>query len=168
MQPLKYALLFPKHHKRRHKVKNSKTSPLTLFVDILTNDNIERTTHRAFSDAYNLLSQLDVNVPLERHKINTLKQISSFVKDQFEKKFKNIAYDDIERYSSDEESSDQFQTEINSTSETDEDDSSEDETGAASVSTGDKHKFIHKQTSCWALTDDKAKLSSDRIQRVRQ
>ncbi|CAF2214174.1 unnamed protein product [Rotaria magnacalcarata] len=33
---------------------------------------------------------------------------------------------------------------------------------------GSSYKFIHKQTSCWLLTTDKQRLSSDRLIRVRK
>ncbi|CAF1544624.1 unnamed protein product, partial [Adineta steineri] len=29
-------------------------------------------------------------------------------------------------------------------------------------------KFLHKQTACWLLTEDKSKLSNDRLLRVQQ
>lgn len=35
------------------------------------------------------------------------------------------------------------------------------------VNIGDKVKYIHKQTSCWILTNDKNRLSNDRLIRVR-
>jgi len=61
-------LQFTKHHKRRRKNAASERSVSNSSVDILTNDNIEKTICRAFDDAYKLLSKLDVNIPLEKRK----------------------------------------------------------------------------------------------------
>lgn len=189
-------LKFPKHHKKRRNLIDLKRSTSNSSVNVLTNENIEQTIYRSFDDAYKLLSHLNVNYLLDKHKKSTLIKISSSVKNQFERKFKNVSYDDNENYSSDDESSDQFQSDDDSISERDEDSFSEDEGDESSVSASGKHEFrgmrvvdnvppslansyfsikidgrkkmIHKQTACWLLTDDKAKLSSDRTQRVRQ
>ncbi len=65
---LECSLQFPKHHKRWRKVTASKKSTSNSSIDLLTNENIEKTICRAFDDAYDLLSRLDVNVVLEKKK----------------------------------------------------------------------------------------------------
>jgi hypothetical protein len=120
-----------------------------------------------------------------------MNHVSSLVRAHFQKKFKNVAYDDIESYSSDEESSYKFKSDIDPSSKSEGEDSSEDEDDVPSVSASGKHqfhgmrvvetispslsnsyfrveidgkrKYIHKQTACWLLIDDKAKLSADRL-----
>jgi hypothetical protein len=92
---LECPLQFPKHHKRRRKMA-SKKSTSNSSVDLLTNENIEQTICRAFDDAYNLLSKLDIDVALKKKKRTTMDQVSSFVYGQFKQKFKNVWYDDEE------------------------------------------------------------------------
>ncbi len=36
------------------------------------------------------------------------------------------------------------------------------------VKINDETKYIHKQSGCWLLTDEKTKLSNDRLLRVQQ
>jgi len=108
-----------------------------------------------------------VNIVLEKKKMNSIGRVSSFVRTQFEKKFKKVSYDDTQTYSS----------------EDDDDISSFSASGkqqfqgmrifdniSPSVSNSyfkvdidGKKQFIHKQTACWLLADSKASLSADRL-----
>ncbi|CAF3458840.1 unnamed protein product, partial [Rotaria sp. Silwood2] len=121
-------LQFPKHHKRRQKKIASKKLASNLSSDFLTYDNIQTTISRAFDHAYHLLSGLDVNIALEKKKKTTLKQVSSFVRTQFEKKFKTISADSSQIYSSDDESDDESESDVYMLSKPEEYSSSEDET----------------------------------------
>jgi hypothetical protein len=91
---LECPLQFPKHHKRRRKITAAKKSSSSSPIDLLTNENFEKTICRAFDDAYCLLSKLDVNIVLKRKGRTTMDQISSFVQGQFKQKYKNVWYDD--------------------------------------------------------------------------
>ncbi|CAF4106901.1 unnamed protein product [Rotaria sp. Silwood2] len=165
--------------------------------DFLTYDNIQTTISRAFDHAYHLLSGLDVNIALEKKKKTTLKQVSSFVRTQFEKKFKTISADSSQIYSSDDESDDESESDVYMLSKPEEYSSSEDETDDVPqittngksqfrgmrvfdtispsltnsffcVEIDGKKKYVHKQTACWLLTDKKPILSADRLKRVQQ
>ncbi|CAF3321176.1 unnamed protein product [Rotaria socialis] len=61
-------LQFPKHNKRRRKVAASKKSASNITIGLPTNDTIKKTIHQAFNDAYKLLSELDINIALEKKK----------------------------------------------------------------------------------------------------
>ena len=50
-----------------------------------------------------IFAGVNVNVALKKRKKNTMFQVSSFVRSQFNKKYKNVSYDDNEVYSSDDE-----------------------------------------------------------------
>jgi len=192
---LKCPLQFPKHHKRRRKTAAAKK---LLFnsssSDSLTYANIENTVWRAYDDAYALLSGLGVNEALEKKKTTNIHQVSSFVRAQFEKKFENVSYDDDDSFSSDDE--DELNYDLSSDATTSDEELSEDENYVPSISASSKShfngmrvfdtlsrsvsdsyfcveidgkkKYIHKQTACWVLTDNKASLSSDRLKRVQQ
>ena len=144
-------------------------------------------THMTFSLELMLIS------PCRREK-NTMFQVSSFVRSQFNRKYKNVSYDDNEVYSSDDEYD--YKYEIDSSANREEEDTSEDEENVFSVSASrksqfhgmrvfdnippslsksyfavkidGKKKFIHKQTACRLFTDEKSLLSADRIKRVQQ
>ena len=196
---LECPLQFPKHHKRRRKMISSKTITTTSssFLDLLTNENIEEIICRAFDDAYDLLSKLDVNVALEKKKRKTMRQVSSFVYDQFNKSFRTVWYDDEEVYSLDDGDYDyNLKYDVNVLSKSEEDDFSEDQDDLPCVSANSKSqfhgmrvfdtispslsksyfrinidgkmKYVHKQTACWMSTDEKASLSADRLHRVQQ
>lgn len=122
--------------------------------------------------------------------------MSSFVQAQFKKKFKKVLYDDDETYSSDDDYDFNLKSNINIQSISQEDNSSDDEDSIPNVTASGKSqfhgmrvfdtvcpslrnsyfhvkidgnkKYIHKQTACWLLTDDKASLSADRLKRVQQ
>ncbi|CAF2386183.1 unnamed protein product [Rotaria sp. Silwood2] len=190
---LKCPLKFPKHHKRQRKRTILKKQIAGSSMNHLTIDNIQKAVYRAFDDAYNLLSTVDINSALRKKKKNTISQVSSFVRTQFTKKFKKVSYDDIETYSSDDEYD--YKYKIDPSANVEEEDTSDDEDNLSSVSASGKthfhgmrvydnipsqsksyfcveidgkKKFIHKQTACWLLTDEKASLSADRVKRVQQ
>jgi hypothetical protein len=190
---LKCPLKFPKHHKRQRKRTILKKQIAGSSINHLTIDNIQKAVYRAFDDAYNLLSTVDVNSALRKKKKNTISQVSSFVRAQFTKKFKKVSYDDVETYSSSDEYD--YKYKIDPSANEEEEDTSDDEENISSVSaSGKTHfhgmrvydnipsqsnsyfcveidgkiKFIHKQTACWLLTDEKASLSADRVKRVQQ
>ena len=196
---LKCPLQFSRHHKQRRKNAAAKTSlSNSSSSGILTYENIENTVWRAYDDAYALLSGLGVDKALEKRKTTNIHQVSSFVRTQFEKKFKKVSYDDDDNLSSDDENDElnyNVSSDANSLSTSDEE-SSEDENDVSSISASSKShfngmrvfdtispsvsdsyfcveidgkkKYIHKQTTCWLLTDSNAHLSSDRLKRVQQ
>ena len=103
---LSCSLQFPKHHKRCRPSAASKKPISNSSVDVLTHDNIQKTICRAFDDAYHLLSELDVHVALKKAKKTKMLQVSSFVRAQFDRKFKKLSYDDIESYLTDDDDDD--------------------------------------------------------------
>ncbi|CAF1042870.1 unnamed protein product [Adineta steineri] len=190
-------LQFPKHHKRRRKrLALKKIASSASGDDHLSNANIKNIISRAFDDAYNLLAKLGVNIVLEKKKMNSIGGVSSFVRTQFENKFKKISYDDSQTYSSDEESSEYLKSNVDLSPRSDDHCSSEDDDYIPSLSANGKQQFhgmrifdnvspsvsnsyfkvdidgkkqfIHKQTACWLLADGKANLSADRLKRVQQ
>ncbi|CAF3897594.1 unnamed protein product [Rotaria sp. Silwood1] len=137
-----------------------------------------------------------MNIALQGKKKATISQVSSFARSQFEKKSKIVSYDEYETYSSDDEPNDDPDVDANLLLKDEEENSSEDEDNLSSISASGrsqfhgmrvtdtvspslsssyfcveidgKKKYMHKQTACWLLTDDKAVLSSDRLKRVQQ
>ena len=194
MGKLKCSLEFPKHHKRRRKEAILKGKIATSSGSSLTIEAIQGAIHRAFDDAYDLLSQANINIVLEKAKKNTMFEVSEFVRTQFHQKFKRVSYDEGEKLSPDDEYDDEHR--INSSENVEGEDASEDEEDLCSISASGKtqfhgmrvydnipssltksyfcveidgkKKYIHKQTACWVLTDEKACLSSDRIKRVQE
>ncbi|CAF1382152.1 unnamed protein product [Rotaria magnacalcarata] len=69
-----------------------------------------------------------------------MNEVSSYVRTQFEKKFKKVTYDEGESYSSNDESDEELETNVNSSS-TSGDDSSEDENDLPCISSSGKHQF---------------------------
>ncbi|CAM4835067.1 unnamed protein product [Rotaria magnacalcarata] len=61
---LKCPLKFPKHHKRQRKRTILKKQIAGSSMNHLTIDNIQKAIYRAFDDAYNLLSTVDINSAL--------------------------------------------------------------------------------------------------------
>ncbi|CAF3836645.1 unnamed protein product [Rotaria sp. Silwood1] len=193
---LECPLQFPKHHKRRRKASAKKNSASSKAVNLPSYDTIENTIHKAFNDAYDTLSELEMNIALQEKKKATISQVSSFARSQFEKKSKIVSYDEYETYSSDDEPNDDPDVDANLLLKDEEENSSEDEDNLSSISASGrsqfhgmrvtdtvspslsssyfcveidgKKKYMHKQTACWLLTDDKAVLSSDRLKRVQQ
>ena len=136
---LKCPLKFPKHHKRRRKRTILKKQTADSSVDLLTTDNIGKAVYRAFDDAYNLLSTVDINDVLEKRRKNSISQVSSFVRAHFSKKFKKVSYGDVETYSSDDEYDHKYQVDQSESEE--KDDSSDDEEHVSSVSASGKSHF---------------------------
>ena len=133
-------------------------------ISTRTGTLIRYTVDRAFTDAYNLLASIDVNIALERKKKATINQVSSFIRGEFEKKFRRVAYedeDDMPSVSSSGKSQFRGMRVFDTVS-------------PASVGSyfrleiDGKRKYTHKQTACWLLTDVKAELSADRLKRVQQ
>lgn len=140
-------LQFPKHHKRRRKSSTSEKAIPDSSSDKLTHENIKKAIDRAFTDAYNLLAVVDVNIALERKKKTTLNQVSSFIRGEFEKKFKKVAYEGDESYLSDDEDDDGDELSYARRSDRswlssfDGNESSEDEDDVPSVSASGKSQF---------------------------
>ncbi|CAF2059171.1 unnamed protein product, partial [Rotaria magnacalcarata] len=65
---LKCPLKFPKHHKRQRKRTILKKQIAGSSMNHLTIDNIQKAVYRAFDDAYNLLSTVDINSALRKKK----------------------------------------------------------------------------------------------------
>ncbi len=63
-------LQFPKHHKRYRQSAASNIAVLSASTHLLTCDNIKKTIYQAYDDAYDLLSKLDVHIPLKKAKKN--------------------------------------------------------------------------------------------------
>ena len=135
---LKCPLKFPKHHKRQRKRAIFKKSAVDLHANLFKTDNIQKTIDQAFDDAYDHLAGVDVNIALEMRRKNTVFQVSSFVRSQFNKKYKNVPYDDNEIYSSDDEYN--YKYEIDSSGNIEED-TSEDEENISSLSASGKSQF---------------------------
>jgi hypothetical protein len=84
---LSCSLQFPKHHKQCRQNATSRKSVPISSVNLLTCDNIKKTVCQAYDDVYDLLSKLDVHVPLKKAKTATMLQVSSFVRAHFNRKF---------------------------------------------------------------------------------
>jgi len=138
-------LQFPKHHKRRRKSNSSKKTMPDSSSDKLTHENIQKAIDRAFADAYSLLALVDVNIALQRKRKNTINQVSSFVRGEFEKKFKKVAYEGDESYLSDDEDDELSyarRSDSSFLSSFDGNNSSEDEDDVPSVSASGKSQFL--------------------------
>ncbi|CAF1453932.1 unnamed protein product, partial [Rotaria sp. Silwood1] len=126
---LSCSLEFPKHPKRCRQSAASKNVVLSASIHLLTYDNVKKTICQAYDDAYDLLSKLDVHIALKKAKKTEMIQVSSFVRAQFDRKFKKVSYDDDESYLSDNnESSYKFRSDINTAADLDDDSSCDDET----------------------------------------
>ena len=138
------SLQFPKHHKRQRKSNTSTAAVSRSLSNDLTQENIKKAIDRAFTDTYNILATVDVSVALERKKRFTIDQVSSFMRSEFEKKFRRVAYEGDESYPSDDE-----EDELDYTRRSDrgrpassnKSDSSEDDDDAPSVSANGKSQF---------------------------
>jgi hypothetical protein len=137
-------LQFPKHHKRYRQSAASNIAVLSASTHLLTCDNIKKTIYQAYDDAYDLLSKLDVHIPLKKAKKTEMLQVSSFVRAIFDRKFKKVSCPDDESYLSDDddESSDKFSSDINTVANSDDDSSCDDETeNVSSISANSKSQF---------------------------
>lgn len=193
---LEHPLKYPKHHKRRQSetVRERETSAMDMndLTDVLT----KKTVKAAYDDAYKLLSELEVDIVLKKRKINSIRHVNSFIRSYFEKKFKRISLDDNRTDESDDEYYDSTDPNAKYSSEADQDDVDDEINNSHSLSangqsnfhgmrivddvssslrssyfqvnTDNQVKYIHKQTACWLLTDNKADLSADRLKRVQQ
>ncbi|CAF1047228.1 unnamed protein product [Rotaria sp. Silwood1] len=190
------SLQFPKHHKRRHRKDMSINNRLDVSNNILTQNTIEKTIHRAFDDAYKMLSVLGIDVILVREHRNALNELSTYVRVQIENTSHTTDFsENWNGYSDDESDSeeDNVHDQYDVTSES----SSEDEADELTNNSGHKRsqfkglrifneipasqsnsyfrinvdgneKYMHKQTASWLLTDNKPTLSADRLQRVQK
>lgn len=189
-------LKFPKHHKRNRRAATNIGSTLDTHIDNLSNVNIEMIICRAFDDAYALLSNLGIDNDLRKMKMHTMPKVNAFVRNQFNKQFRTITSNSVETYSSDEEFDEEEESDSDFTSHPSRDSSSEDELdegfSAANrqsppkgmrvsgninqslinsyfyVDAENMKGYIHKETACWLLTEEKSSLSADRLKRVRQ
>jgi hypothetical protein len=73
--------------------------------------------------------------------MNSIGRVSSFVRTQFEKKFKKVSYDDTQTYSSDEESSEYLKSNVDLLPRSDDECSSEDDDDISSFSASCKQQF---------------------------
>jgi hypothetical protein len=155
---LSCSLQFPKHHKRCRQSAASKNVVLSASIHLLTCDNIKKTICQAYDDAYDLLSKLDVHIALKKAKKTEMLQVSSFVRAQFDRKFKKVSYDDDESYLSDnDESSYKFRSDINTAADLDDDSSCDDETeNVSSISASGKSQF-HGMRVCDTIPSSLAK-----------
>ncbi|CAF1300836.1 unnamed protein product [Adineta steineri] len=190
------SLEFPKHHKRRYKKAASPNNHSQDVSDNLTHDTIQNAIFRAFNDAYKMLSVLDIDKTLKKSHKSTLNEISTFVRVQIERKSHTTDYsENWDEYSDEESDSEQVNTSDDcyvSTESSSEDETEEllsnsnqkasefkgirifNEISSSKVNSyfrikhdGNK-KYMHKQTACWLLTDNKPTLSADRLRRVQQ
>ena len=194
----KFSFLFPRHHKQS-KLKRSSTST-QLISTSLTVDEIERTVQRAFEDAWELLTPLDLGILNNNQNLMTINGVSAFVRSHLEKN--SMINDPSQRNErstssseSDSDSSTDLTEPIGTISDSDNDQEDQEESDCECLSNvGDgefrgmrlfdsvkpsvvqsyfkiaingKTKFLHKQTACWLLTQEKSSLSSDRLTRVR-
>ncbi|CAF3466409.1 unnamed protein product [Rotaria socialis] len=137
---LSCSLQFPKYHKRCRQSAASNNVVLT------------------YDDAYHLLSKLDVHIALKKAKKTEILQVRSFVRAQFDRKFKKVSYDDDESYLSDnDESSYKFRSDINTAADLDDDSSCDDETeNMSSISASGKSQF-HGMRVCDTIPSSLAK-----------
>nr|ACD54737.1 unknown [Adineta vaga] len=190
------SLQFPKHHKRRHKKTVLLTGRSHIPTNIITENTIEQTIFRAFDDAFEILSVLGIDKTLKRAHRDSLKDMSIFVRTQIERMSHTIDYSQNWHDYSDDESDSEPEKDVHE-SDADTESSSEDETEELFANSSQKtsqfkkirifndiptskmnsyfrikndgnEMFMHKQTACWLLTDNKPTLSSDRCHRVQQ
>ncbi|CAF4729851.1 unnamed protein product [Rotaria sp. Silwood2] len=189
------SLQFPKHHKRRLR-KTEHANDHLQTNNILTQNNIEKTIYRAYDDAYKLLSVLGIDKILKKAHKSTLTELSTFVRVQIEQKSHTTDYSENWNGYSDDESDSEAENTIDqsdvSTESSSEDENDELMTNSSRkgsqfkrmrifndiptsqtksyfrLKIGENEKYVHKQTACWLLTDDRTTLSADRLQRVQQ
>ncbi|CAF3314134.1 unnamed protein product [Rotaria socialis] len=120
--------------------------------------DIQNQSESAYDDAYHLLSKLDVHIALKKAKKTEILQVRSFVRAQFDRKFKKVSYDDDESYLSDnDESSYKFRSDINTAADLDDDSSCDDETeNMSSISASGKSQF-HGMRVCDTIPSSLAK-----------
>ncbi|CAF4460354.1 unnamed protein product [Rotaria socialis] len=186
---------FPKHHKRRLR-KAEHVNDHLQNNNILTQNNIEKTVYRADNDAYKMLAVLGIDKVLKKAHKSTLTELSTFVKIQTEQQSHTTDYSENWNGYSDDESDSEAENTIDQ-SDMSTESSSEDENDELMTNSSYKgsqfkgirifngiptsqtkshfrlkidknEKYVHKQTACWLLTDDKTTLSADRLQRVQQ
>ncbi|CAM4966880.1 unnamed protein product [Rotaria socialis] len=191
----KCSLQFPKHHKRRLR-KAEHVNDHLQNNNILTQNNIEKTVYRADNDAYKMLAVLGIDKVLKKAHKSTLTELSTFVKIQTEQQSHTTDYSENWNGYSDDESDSEAENTIDQ-SDMSTESSSEDENDELMTNSSYKgsqfkgirifngiptsqtkshfrlkidknEKYVHKQTACWLLTDDKTTLSADRLQRVQQ
>ncbi|CAF4635814.1 unnamed protein product [Rotaria socialis] len=189
------SLQFPKHHKRRHRKDMSINNRLDVSNNILTQNTIEKTIHRAFDDAYKMLSVLCIDVILVREYLNALDELSTYVRVQIENTSHTTDFsENWNGYSDDElDSKDDVHDQYDVISESSSEDEADEQTNNSGhkrsqfkglrifneipaaqsnsyfrINVDENEKYMHTQTASWLLTDNRPALSANQLQRVQQ
>ncbi|CAF1295411.1 unnamed protein product [Adineta steineri] len=156
-----------KHHKRRRKKAALLYNHSQDFTDNLIQNTVQNTIFRAIDDAYKMLSVLDIDKTLKESHKSTLNEISTFVRVQIERKSHTTDYsENWDEYLDKESDSEQVNTSDDCYVSTENSAKISQINSYFRIKHDGKQKFIHEQTACWLLTDNKPTLSADQLHRI--
>lgn len=177
-------LRFPTHHKQRKRLKMScEAIPNS---SLLSMEMIKNTVSQAFDDVTNLLITFGIKTNLDEKKVADMNQFSHCIRELLKTRtnmnnFSRI-FEGIEKIPTLEHDIDNEQSEIIDTWQNKnvpvlhdtefngmrlfDTVSKESIKSYFQVEINGKKKYIHKQTACWLLTEEKMVLSNDRLIRV--
>ncbi|CAF1930830.1 unnamed protein product [Rotaria magnacalcarata] len=180
------SLQFPKHHKQAKKFKSfTSTIQDTSFLNIKM---IETVVSRAFNDATNLLFGFGITKSINEEKLRSMNEFNDYIKQLLKTKMNSMDFSDLlqetdeisnSKYDIDKEESETTETYSKKSFD---DVQTETLTGVRVFDTvqpefiksyfeieiAGRKKFIHKQTACWLLTEQRSILSNDRLVRMIQ
>jgi hypothetical protein len=190
-QQLAPTLRFPQHHKHARSSRASTASEIPSF----SAGEIENIVRRAFNDATNLLEGVGIVDCLRKKKLSSFSAVNSFVQSYFQR---NSTHDMMSQYDEEDdwvdEALDAVEIENADSGQFDEEEGIEEIHIAGSdlavpgfsrmrvyerirsqlknsdfkIRINGTIKYLHKQTACWLLSEQKQTLSSDRTVRVQQ
>ncbi|CAF3344806.1 unnamed protein product [Rotaria sp. Silwood2] len=187
-------LHFPKHHKQGKRLKTSTaTVPDSYSLNI---ELIEKVVSRAFTDATDLLSSFQIENNLDEKNITNMDQLGDSIQNALRIRTNTMDFSELFEETKDEmsDSGSNTDSEDQESDRKEFETSNMDSDGIENdlqdgkmpgmrvldrvcpelaktyfkVEIDDKTKFIHKQTACWFLTENKAWLSNDRLVRIMQ
>ncbi|CAF3433717.1 unnamed protein product [Rotaria socialis] len=149
-------LRFPNYHSQSCEATFRNSRSMSGVFSTVVNFTTEQFLKRA--GKLSVLADIQNQSESESEKITEMLQVSSFVRAQFDRKFKKVSYDDDESYLSDnDESSYKFRSEINTAANLDYDSSCDDETeNVSSISASDT---TNTHESLLTLSSDSLELS---------
>ncbi|CAF4855980.1 unnamed protein product [Rotaria socialis] len=149
-------LRFPNYHSQSCEATFRNSRSMSGVFSTVVNFTTEQFLKRA--GKLSVLADIQNQSESESEKITEMLQVSSFVRAQFDRKFKKVSYDDDESYLSDnDESSYKFRSEINTAANLDYDSSCDDETeNVSSISASGKSQF-HGMRVCDTIPSSLAK-----------
>ena len=192
----KYALKFPVHHKNRRSEFTAST--ISQDISSITHDDVEKIIIKAYHRAEFIMNSLKITELLKKNKLNDLNEVSSCVfrklderstvdytvinsydgydslddeEDDYMDGSNEIDCDDL---SEDSEEEDQAENHLTTSKQTFEGMRVYERVNPAKINSyfevfiNNKRHYMHKQTAARLLTNNKNRLSSDRLLRVQQ